>query len=163
MKLLRRHLPRIAVTLLPLLFALLHAVGVVHLDVLQRLDEIIYDARLRASPRGMDARVVIVDIDEKSLAEVGRWPWGRNRMAELVNVLFDKQHIALLGMDVVFAEPDASSGLPILNELAQRELRDQPAFLQRLQQLQPALDYDALFAKALQGRPVVLGDRKSVV
>jgi len=157
MKLLRRHLPRIAVTLLPLLFALLHAVGVVHLDVLQRLDEIIYDARLRASPRGMDARVVIVDIDEKSLAEVGRWPWGRNRMAELVNVLFDKQHIALLGMDVVFAEPDASSGLPILNELAQRELRDQPAFLQRLQQLQPALDYDALFAKALQGRPVVLG------
>ena len=153
-----RHWPRIAVTLLPLIFALLHAVGMVRLGVLDRLDNIIYDTRLRATmPKTLDERVVIVDIDEKSLAEVGRWPWGRNRLAELTDELFDRQKIALLGFDVVFAEADESSGLKRLNELAQKELRDQPGFVDKLRQLQGSLDYDAIFAKSLEKRPVVLG------
>ena len=39
--------------------------------------------RLRMTmPRGVDERIVILDIDEKSLAEVGRWPWARNRDAD---------------------------------------------------------------------------------
>lgn len=153
-----RHWRRMAVTLLPLLFALLHATGVLQLTVLQRLDDIIYDARLRATaPRTIDPRVVIVDIDEKSLAAVGRWPWGRNRLAALVDELFERQHIAILGFDVVFAEPDESSGLARLTELAHSDFKEQSGFQERLRQLQPSLDYDALFAKALAGRPVVLG------
>jgi adenylate cyclase len=153
-----RHWPRIAVTLLPLLFAFLHAVGVVRLGVLERLDNIIYDTRLRATmPGTLDDRIVIVDIDEKSLAEVGRWPWGRNRLAELTDELFDRQKVAILGFDVVFAEADESSGLKRLSELAQKELRDQPGFVDKLRQMQPSLDYDAMFARALEKRPVVLG------
>ena len=61
------------------------------IDVLQRLDDIMYDARLRATmPRTLDKRIVIVDIDEKSLAEVGRWPWGRDKLAVLVQELLDR-------------------------------------------------------------------------
>ncbi len=76
-----RHWPRILVTLLPVVFALLHAVGVARMGVLQRLDDIIYDARLRVTnPKTLDPRIVIVDIDEKSVAEVGRWPWGRTNL-----------------------------------------------------------------------------------
>jgi adenylate cyclase len=153
-----RHWPRILVTLLPLVIVLLHAVGAVRLGVLDRLDSIIYDSRLRATmPKTLDDRVVIVDIDEKSLADVGRWPWGRNRLSELTTELFERQKIALLGFDIVFAEADESSGLKRLNELAQRELRDQAGFVEKLKQLQTSLDYDALFAKSLEGRPVVLG------
>ena len=153
-----KHWPRIAVTFLPLLLALLHAVGVLRLDVLQRLDDIIYDARLRATaPKTLDERIVIVDIDEKSLSEVGRWPWGRKHMAELVDELFDQQKIALLGFDVVFAEADNSSGLAQLNALAQNELKDQAGFTERLRGLQTTLDYDGQFAKSLANRPVVLG------
>jgi adenylate cyclase len=153
-----KHWRRILVTLIPLVFGLLHADGVLHLDVLQRLDDIIYDARLRYTmPRTMDDRVVIVDLDEKSLAEVGRWPWGRNQLARLVNELFERQKIAVLGFDVVFAEYDESSGLKRLRELAQNELRDQPGFTSRLGALEETLDYDALFAKSLEKRPVVLG------
>jgi len=153
-----RHWPRVLVTLLPLVVVLMHAVGVARLGVLDRLDNIIYDARLRATmPKTLDDRIVIIDIDEKSLADVGRWPWGRNRLSELTNELFERQKIALLGFDVVFAEADESSGLKRLTELAQRELRDQPGFVDKLKQLQPALDYDAMFAKSLEGRPVVLG------
>jgi adenylate cyclase len=158
MGLLSRHWSRIAVTLIPLVFALLHAVGVLHIGVLQRLDDLIYDARLRATmPRTLDDRIVIVDIDEKSLTEVGHWPWGRNKVAQLVDELFDRQKVALVGFDVFFTEPDESSGLPRLNQLAQGELKDVPGFAGRIEQLRSSLDYDAVFAKSLIKRPVVLG------
>ena len=118
MESLAKHWPRIAVTLIPLVFALLHALGGLQIGVLQRLDDIIYDARLRATmPRTLDKRIVIVDIDEKSLAEIGHWPWGRNRVADMVNELFDRQKIAIVGFDIVFAEPDHSSGLNSLEQL----------------------------------------------
>jgi adenylate cyclase len=153
-----KHWPRIAVTFIPLVIALLHASAILPIDVFQRLDDIIYDARLRATmPKTLDSRVVIIDIDEKSLAEVGRWPWGRNKMANLVNELFDRQHIAILGFDVVFAEADDSSGLKRLRQLANDELRDQAGFAERLGQIQNSLDYDAMFAKSLENRPVVMG------
>jgi adenylate cyclase len=155
---LARHWTRIAVTLLPLLVALLHASGLVPLPMLQRLDNVLYDARLRATmPGTTEERIVIVDIDEKSLAEFGRWPWSRNRMAELTDELFERQQIAVAGFDVVFAEPDESSGLKRLRQLAQGELKDQPGFAGRVDQLAPVLDYDAMFARALHNRPVVLG------
>ena len=153
-----KHWPRILVTLVPLVFALLHAFGAVQIGVLQRLDDIIYDARLKATmPKTLDERIVIIDIDEKSLAEVGRWPWGRNKMAALTDELFDRQKIAVLGFDIVFAEGDASSGLQTLEALAQNELKDQPAFAAKLQSLRGSLDFDAVFAKSLEKRPVVLG------
>jgi adenylate cyclase len=158
MGLLSKHWSRIGITLIPLVFALLHATNVLHIGVLQRLDDIIYDARLRATmSKTLDDRIVVIDIDEKSLAEVGRWPWSRNRLAVLTDELFDRQQIALLGFDVVFAEPDDSSGLKRLRELSQSELKDATGFNERLAQLQGTLDYDAIFARALEKRPVVMG------
>lgn len=158
MGLLSKHWSRIAVTLIPLVFGLLHAMGVLPVGVLQRLDDIIYDARLRATmPRTLDNRVVIVDIDEKSLAEVGHWPWGRNRVGELVDELYARQKIALLGFDIVFAEADESSGLKHLQQLAQTDLKDQPGFAQKVSQLQQSLDYDGVFASSLERRRAVLG------
>jgi adenylate cyclase len=153
-----KHWRRIAVTLIPVLLALMHAIGGLHISALEHLDQIFYDTRLRATmPQTLDERIVIVDLDEKSLAEVGRWPWGRNKMAQLVNTLFEQQKIAVLGFDVVFAEADESSGLARLQALAANELKDQPAVVERVRQLTPELDFDAQFARALQGRPVVLG------
>jgi len=58
---------------------------------------------------------------------------------------------------VVFAESDGSSGLPQLQALASKELKDQAGFVERLRALQPELDYDGLFARSLEKRPVVLG------
>lgn len=158
MESLLKHWPRILVTLLPLVVVLLHSVGAVNIGFIQRLDDIIYDARLRATMTGtLDERIVIVDIDEKSLAEVGRWPWGRNRMAELTRELFDVQNVALLGYDIVFAEADESSGLRRLTELAKNELKGEPGFVEKLLSLQGLLDYDAAFARSIEKRPVVLG------
>lgn len=154
----RRHARRTAVTLIPLAFALLHISGALHLQVLERLENIIYDTRLRATmPRTLDERIVIVDIDEKSLDRVGHWPWGRDKLAALTQELFERQQVALVGFDVLFAEADGSSGLANLERLAKGPLRAQTGFKEQLARLAPTLDYDALFAQALQGRPAVLG------
>jgi adenylate cyclase len=155
---LRRRGLRLLVAFLPMLLALLHASGAWRMPVLDRLDQIFYDIRLRATmPRTLDERVVIVDIDERSLEEVGHWPWGRDKLAQLTQELLERQQAAVLGFDVVFSEPDGSSGLRHLQHLAQGALRDMPDYGQALQKLAPKLDFDQRFAEVLRGQSVVLG------
>jgi adenylate cyclase len=108
-------------------------------------------------PGGVDERFVILDIDEKSLGEIGRWPWSRNLMAELIDKLFDRYGVALVAFDVVWAERDPSSGIDTLDALARTELKANPAFQSSYSRLRPELDFDARFAASLKGRPVVLG------
>jgi len=154
----RKHLPRMAVTLLPLVLAVLHIFGVVRLGLLDRIDDLIYDTRLRLTmPRTLDERIVIVDVDEQSLAEQGRWPWPRNKLASMLDELFSRQQVAVVAFDMVFAEPDESSGLTQLKRLASGPLNRVPEFADQLQAISPSLDHDAIFANALRNRPVVLG------
>ena len=107
--------------------------------------------------RGRDERIVILDIDERSLGEIGRWPWSRKVMAELTDKLFDQYGVALVGFDVVWAEQDTSSGIEVLDALARRELKGNPDFQKSYARLRSSLDYEARFAASLKGRPVVLG------
>ena len=75
----------------------------------------------------------------------------------MVPELLERQNATLLGFDIVFAEADDSSGLKRLRQMADDDLKDQPGFAEKLGQLKAGLDYDALFAKSLEKRPVVLG------
>jgi adenylate cyclase len=135
-----------------------HSLRWYDIPLVTRLEAIAYDSKVRLTmPQTVDDRIVIVDIDEKSLAEQGRWPWGRDKMAALVNKLFDQHGTAVLGFDVVFAEADESSGLMSLERLSRGALRDNGAFQGILQNLRPQLDNDARFAEAIKGRQVVLG------
>jgi adenylate cyclase len=153
-----QHWRRTLVTLAPIVLALLHSGGTLHWETIDKLEAMVYDARLTAfMPRDTDDRIVIVDIDEKSLAEVGRWPWNRQHMSHLIQRLFDEQQIAVLGMDVVFAEADESSGLTHLKALSKGALRDDSGLARQMPQLEQELDYDQRFALALQDKPVVLG------
>ena len=123
-----------------------------------RLDNILYDWRLAMTmPRARDNRIVILDIDEKSLGEIGHWPWSRNVMAELLDKLFDRQEVQLVAFDVVWAERDPSSGIDVLDRLGQGELKDNAQFQSSYAALRPNLDFDGRFAAAMKGRPVVLG------
>ncbi len=153
----QRHGLRVAFGLLPMLLALLHASGVAPSRGLQRLDDFLYDARLRLSmPQTLDERVVIIDIDERSLAEVGQWPWARPRVATLVRELTQRQQVAVLGLDVLFAEADRTgAGAP-----ASRPARVSAGPARGADgddaAATPALDPDAQLAAALRGQPVVL-------
>ncbi|MBK8016451.1 MAG: adenylate/guanylate cyclase domain-containing protein [Betaproteobacteria bacterium] len=126
--------------------------------IVTTLESITYDTRLRLTmPSTQDSRIVIVDIDEKSLAEEGRWPWRRDRVAALVDKLFDRYAVAVIGFDVVFPEKDESSGLQVLRELSQSEFKDVPQFQNLLETVAPRLEFDRVLADHLRNRPVVLG------
>jgi adenylate cyclase len=157
----KRNSTRLVQTGLSALFVLLiaaHVGGLIPLSPLQRAEAWLYDVWLQnTAPAAMDDRVAILDIDEASLKSLGRWPWSRDIMSKLVDQLFDHYYVGAVGFDVVFAEPDRSSGLDILEQLAQRELSGDPAFQAAFRQLAPRLDYDGRFARALADRPVSLG------
>lgn len=154
----KQHIVRIAIGLVITLFFAGHAARFYNVGLIAQLDNIIYDARMRLTmPNTVDPRIVILDIDEKSLQQVGRWPWPRDVMAHLIDKLFDEYGVALVGFDVVFAEADYSSGIRALDELAQNQLKQVPAFQEQYARMRPGLDNDGLFAKAIKGRPVVLG------
>src|ERR1039457_5252620 len=137
-----------------------HVCNFYNVGLISRLDNIIYDTRLALTmPGGVDPRVVILDIDERSLDKnvLGRWPWRRDKISALLKKLFDEYGVVIIGFDVVFAEPDDSSGLPVLEKLAKGRLKDVGQFQSALNELRPELDYDAVLANTLKGRPVVLG------
>jgi adenylate cyclase len=157
---LKQHIVRIALGLAIMLLFVGHAGNMYNIGLITRLDNIIYDTRLVLTmPGGVDPRVVILDIDERSLDKnaLGRWPWRRDKLSLLLRKLFDEYGIVIVGFDVVFAEPDESSGLPVLDKLAKGKLRDMQQFKSALDGLRPELDYDGIFSKTLKGRPVVLG------
>ena len=159
----RKHGLRILVGLLLVALFAGHVASLWQLPLLPRIEALLYDARVQIlAPRTLDDRIVVVDIDEKSLREKdqggeGRWPWRRDRVAQLVGDLFQKYGVSLVALDLVLSEKDASSGLDVLEQLAQNELKDVPGFTAQLAQLRPQLAFDNQLAQAMQTGPVVLG------
>ena len=75
-----------------------------------RLDDATYDVVVRSSvARNPSGRVAIVDVDERSLAAVGQWPWRRDVVGRLVTSL-RRSGAAVIGIDVIFAEADRHDG-----------------------------------------------------
>ena len=154
----KKHAILIVLGLLISLLLVGNAAHLYQLGIVDRLSNILYDYRLQLTmPRTTDARVVILDIDEKSLKEEGRWPWSRDRLALLVDKLFDKYGIAVVGFDIVFAEKDDSSGLKVLQRIGQNQLKSDAQFQATLAQIKPQLEYDKQFADRIKNRNVVLG------
>jgi adenylate cyclase len=124
---------------------------------LSGLDDLLYDLRLQLlAPRQPVVEVVVLDVDERALAEHGRWPWPRARLATLL----EAAHAAgarMVGLDMVLAESDHSSGAAAVDRLARGPLAADAAFQSAWQALRPQLDDDARLAAALTRLPVVLG------
>ncbi|MBR0970035.1 MULTISPECIES: CHASE2 domain-containing protein [Bradyrhizobium] len=102
-------------------------------------------------PRHKAARpVVIVDIDDKSLAKLGQWPWPRTRIADLILNLTAQGAVAI-GFDVVFSEadrlnPDLVAGqMRYLDDATRAKLRELPS-------------NDQILSEAIKRSRVVLGE-----
>jgi len=66
----------------------------------------IFDSFQVIEPRVKTAKpVIIVDIDERSIAKIGQWPWSRTLIADMVTNL-TKLGAVVIAFDVIFAEPD---------------------------------------------------------
>lgn len=90
-----------------------------------------------------DERIVIIDIDEQSLGELGQWPWPRHKIATLIERL-NAAGIGIIGLDMVFAEVDNSSPSTVLREY-------------NLSHPLSQVDYDRMLADTLAHTPVVAG------
>ena len=119
------------------------------LQIFSSLQNYSFDTFQRILPREVypEDPVVIIDIDDRSLAEIGQWPWSRNQLANLTNQAYAA---AALGFDIVFAETDRTNPQNLianysLNEELAKELTSLPS-------------NDELFAQAIKNHgTVVLG------
>ncbi|MDO8412388.1 MAG: adenylate/guanylate cyclase domain-containing protein [Gallionellaceae bacterium] len=122
----------------------------------QRIEWLAYNVRLNASlpeKNVLDPRIVIVDIDEKSLKAEGRWPWSREKIANLIDKLFESK-VSVVAFDVLFAEPEENPAQHVLEKLPDSQKKVlEPA----LREMMPKLDADSKLAAQLKGRNVVLG------
>ena len=119
----------------------------------KELNDNLYDFILKgAHTKKVTGQIVIVDLDEKSIARFGQWPWARYRIAILLEKIRTCGALSV-GMDVLFAEPDRTSPV-ILQKNMKNDLNVSIAF----QGLPDALmDNDRIFADILSKGPYVLG------
>lgn len=122
-------------------------------SIIRQLDAKVYDALLPLARReSISPALVIIDIDEPSLAEYGQWPWSRHLLAKLL-VTLHEAGVASVGLDILLSEPDRSSPARLLRDIRRDagldvEFRGLPEEL---------TDYDALLSEALKKLPVILG------
>ena len=80
----------------------------------------LYDTQLRSSGLSKDTQTVknpvIIDIDEKSLAQFGQWPWPRYRLALLLKKI-DDLGASSVGMDMFFPESDRTSLVSVQKDI----------------------------------------------
>jgi serine/threonine-protein kinase len=142
-----------------------------------------YDVRskFREDPQ-KPAEVAIIAIDDNSLAQLGRWPWPRSRIAAML----DKLHTygpKVIGLNILFSEPDRNPGIAALDDVANRykelvsagTIVERPAatgtpkdatnpaaaapaspMLDQFETAKQKLDEDAKLAAALKDKKVVL-------
>jgi adenylate cyclase len=118
------HTRRLLVGLLVTALAVLAEVSNVGLPLDDALDRMLYDMRVRAQPAKPNSRVLIVDIDDRSLAEQGSWPWPRDRMSRLTEIVASEGGARAVGLNFVFAEPQ-----PRVDERFARVLQSAPIVL----------------------------------
>lgn len=104
--------------------------------------------------------VVIAAIDEKSLDVLGRWPWPRKKLAQLVDKLVE-HGAKVIGFDMVLSSPDESSGknsLKKIKETLKENIADDSLVDKVLDPIIQESDNDAILATALKNsRRSVLG------
>lgn len=74
---------------------------------LKRIDLIFYDSLIEMSGEKPPDDIVIIAIDEPSIAKLGRWPWPRHLHADLLTQLTDAQ-VKVVGFDILFSEPETA-------------------------------------------------------
>lgn len=94
--------------------------------------------------------VTIVDIDDRSLARFGQWPWSRTRIADMIVNLTSSGAVAI-GFDVVFSEADrlnpdlVANQMRYLDDATRMKLRELPS-------------NDQILSEAIKHSRVVLGE-----
>ncbi|MFT5659387.1 MAG: adenylate cyclase [Sulfurimonas sp.] len=90
--------------------------------------------------------VIIIDIDEKSLAEIGQFPWSRDDLGTLL-VHLTNAGVLAIGFDIMFPEPDGTSPKKIINDLGIADIVPDDK----------EIDFDEIFGSIIAQTPTILG------
>ena len=113
---------RLIVTIASVLMAILFGlIRIADPEIVEVLRLKYFDVLQKKFPRSTDGQTysVIVDIDEKSLREIGQWPWPRTVLADLFKKS-KESGMLVLGLDVLLAEKDRTSPDLISRDLEKR-------------------------------------------
>jgi adenylate cyclase len=131
------------------LLVLLAAMVWSHGSFVERLQSAWFDAHQALWPRQVSTLpVTVVEIDQKSLHELGQWPWPRNLLARLVRII-QRAEPAAIGVNILMPEADALSPERLL---AQSQVENR-ALAEALRALPT---HDSQLARALSQAPAVL-------
>lgn len=124
-------------------------------SIYQRLELLFYDQRMQLhlpeEVQAASAPIVIIDIDETSLQHEGRWPWSREKIADLV-IKLNEAGAAIIGFDILFGEAERNPALEVLENLdPNSKLHSQ------LSSISLNYDRDYLLAETLSESEAVLG------
>ena len=119
----------------------------------QRLSDAMFRSRGGVAP---GQPIVIVDLDEKSLRQIGQWPWPRHIVAQLIRTIGSAAPKAI-GMDIVFAEPDRTSPGHLIDTIAPLLPTALPLETLAAIKNDQALNHDVILGNAMAATPSVLG------
>ena len=141
-----------AVPLLAALVTLVLLIPVYSADLvfIERLRNVLFDTYQVLHPREPyeESVVVILDIDEQSLENIGQWPWPRSYLASIIDYL-QRVGVGVVAFDVLFSEPDRTSPDLVLSTL--------PDEVQTLLEGTELPNNDAIFSDVISRGGVVLG------
>ena len=101
---------------LSILFILLITLKVINPQIIQKLSFINYDFYQKVFNRGEVKNITIIDIDEKSIAQIGQFPWRRDIYSKILNNLNQHNPLAI-AFDIVFSEEDKQNPKSLLSQL----------------------------------------------
>ncbi len=128
-----------------------------HWYPLQMLEYKTYDLRARLRTKKPQSPIVVIAIDDASIERLGRWPWPRAYMAELIAQIASYEP-ALIGTNILYTEADRNSGLEEMKALHETVtgLKGNQAILDAITLSAQRLDNDAMLASSLKNIHKVL-------
>jgi adenylate cyclase len=130
--------------------AVLDTINAVLPDTFGSARQLLFDHYQRHFPRVPATQpVIIVEIDDKTLAALGQWPWPRNRLAHLVDVIAAQKPLAI-GLDIYMPELDQTSPGQVADNLP-------PSAADIATALRALPSHERILATSLRAAPSVLG------
>lgn len=112
-------------------------------DLMQSLERKAYDLGVREITRAPSDKIAVIAIDDESIANLGRWPWPREKHAKMIDIL-TAGHAKVIGYTVFFFEPQVDAGLSYIYKIADLIAKSP------LQQTPEAAELNGLLIEAVQ-------------
>ena len=124
----------------------------------------VYDAVSNLKEKTSNSPIVIVAVDDESIANMGRWPWPRGYIARMIEFL-NRSEAKVIGVNIIYSENDMNQGLAEVRDIL-KDIESNASVLKNMQvnsiytslkETEKRLDNDAILGAAIgESKKVVL-------